>query len=55
MDKNQSEGHYILQFINAKGKVERRDEGDYTNGGATNSFVEFEIRPDTTLFRASSY
>lgn len=55
MEKNQGDGHYILEFTNGKGKRERVNGGYFTNGGAQNSSIEFEIRSDTTIFKASSY
>ncbi|WP_299399187.1 hypothetical protein [uncultured Gelidibacter sp.] len=57
MTKNQSDGAYFLTFTRANGKKEKIGGGYYTNGGALDRWVQFDIRTDTTLvtFSGSGY
>lgn len=57
MTKNQSDGAYFLTFTRANGKKEKIGGGYYTNGGALDRWVQFDIKTDTTLvtFSGSGY
>ena len=46
MKDNKSDGSYVLKFIR-NGKKEIQGYGYYTNGGALDNWVEFEIQNDT--------
>ena len=53
MEKNQSDGNYILEYISSKGVKEIIPQGYYTNGGSLDNWVEYEILPDTVLVKFS--
>lgn len=48
MRKNKIDGHYALEYIQ-NGKIEKIETGYYTNGGALNDKVIFQIEKDTVL------
>lgn len=47
MKNNQADGNYILEFMRSDGRKEIQGAGYYTNGGSLNSWIRFEIKPDT--------
>ena len=49
MKENKSDGGYLLEFTRRNGKEESKGYGYYTNGGALDSWIEFEIKNDTTI------
>ena len=52
MKDNKSDGNYVLEFTR-NGKKEIQGYGYYTNGGALDKWVEFEIENDTITKRFS--
>jgi hypothetical protein len=57
MKENQSDGSYVLEFTRMNGKKETQGYGYYTNGGALDKWVEFEVKNDTitTKFSGMKY
>lgn len=53
MEKNKSDGNYVLEFTRMNGKKESKGYGYYTNGGALDSWIEFEIKKDTIISNLS--
>ncbi|GAA4959461.1 hypothetical protein [Algibacter aquimarinus] len=53
MKKNTSDGSYILSFTREDGKIEHLKTGYYTNGGALDRWVRFNVEKDTTLVKYS--
>ena len=53
MKNNKSDGEYILEFTRENGIKEQSNGGYYTNGGALDRWIEFDIKPDTTLVKLS--
>lgn len=53
MKKNKSDGSYVLEFTRMNGKKESKGYGYYTNGGALDSWIEFEIKNDTVISKYS--
>jgi len=53
MKNNKSDGEYILEFTRENGIKEKSNGGYYTNGGALDRWIEFDIKPDTTLVKLS--
>lgn len=53
MKKNKSDGSYVLEFTRMNGKKESKAYGYYTNGGALDSWIEFEIKNDTIISKFS--
>jgi hypothetical protein len=49
MEKNKSDGSYVLEFTRLNGKKESKGYGYYTNGGALDSWIEFDIKNDTII------
>ena len=47
MKNNKHDGSYTLEFTRSNGIKESRGFGYYTNGGALDRWVEFEIQNDT--------
>jgi len=47
MKDNKSDGSYVLEFTRVNGKKESQGYGYYTNGGALDKWIEFEIKNDT--------
>ena len=47
MKNNKHDGSYTLEFTRFNGIKESRGFGYYTNGGALDRWVEFEIQNDT--------
>jgi len=54
MKNNKSDGEYILEFTRMNGKKVSKGYGYYTNGGALDSSVKFEIKNDTITKKFSS-
>ena len=52
MKDNKSDGSYMLEFTR-NGKKLTQDYGYYTNGGALDKWVEFEIENDTVNHKFS--
>ena len=55
MKYNKSDGSYVLKFTRANGKMESQGYGYYTNGGALDRWVEFEIKNDTVTRKFSGW
>ena len=57
MKNNKHDGSYTLEFTRSNGIKESRGFGYYTNGGALDRWVEFEIQNDTItrIFSGSGY
>ena len=53
MKKNKSDGEYILEFTRKNGKKEKSNGGYYTNGGAMDRWIEFNVKSDTTFVKLS--
>lgn len=52
MKNNKSDGNYVLEFTQ-NGKKKTQGYGYYTNGGALDKWVEFEIKNDTVTQKFS--
>ncbi len=55
MEKNESDGGYVLDFIRANGETESGYGGYYTNGGSLNTKITFEVLMDTVIVSMSDY
>ncbi len=55
MKQNTSDGHYTLTYSRSDGKVVKENHGYYTNGGATESWIRFEITNDSTLVKFGEF
>ena len=53
MKNNKHDGSYTLEFTRSNGIKESRGFGYYTNGGALDRWVEFEIQNDTITRKIS--
>ena len=51
MQKNKSDGNYILTFTRTNGKRELIKGGYYTNGGSLDNWVDFVVKNDTTIVK----
>ncbi|WP_396637546.1 hypothetical protein [Maribacter sp. R77961] len=49
MKNNKLDGHYTLSYIRQDGSTVTENHGYYTNGGALDSWIRFEIQNDTTF------
>ena len=54
MKENKSDGTYVFEFTR-NGKKETKSYGYYTNGGALDARVKFEIRNDTIMTELSGF
>ena len=53
MKNNKSDGEYILEFTRENGIKEKSNGGYYTNGGALDRWIEFDVKSDTTFVKLS--
>ena len=53
MNKNKSDGEYILEFTRENGKKETSNAGYYSNGRAMERWIEFNVKSDTTFVKLS--
>ena len=53
MKNNKSDGSYVLEFTRPNGKKELLVYGYYTNGGALDRWVEYEIKNDIVTWKFS--
>lgn len=53
MKENKSDGSYVLEFTRMNGKKESKTYGYYTNGGALDTRIDFEIKKDTIISNLS--
>jgi len=43
MEENKTDGHYILEFTDEKGKIRKTTAGYYSNGNSLDQEITFEI------------
>jgi len=55
MTYNKSDGAYVLEYTRSDGKKENYRDGYYTNGGALDRWVKFNIESDTALVKFSGW
>lgn len=53
MKENKSDGNYQIEFKLKNGSTKKSNGGYYTNGGALDSWIEFDIRNDTIKYKSS--
>ena len=53
MKNNKSDGEYIMEFTRENGIKEKSNGGYYTNGGALDRWIEFDVKSDTTFVKLS--